>query len=202
MNYLLHLLLSTSDTEHLVGNIIGDFVKGTLHNQYPPGIIAGLRQHRRLDSFARDNEIFRRSCARIDKQYGRYRPIIIDIFYDHFTAVNWQRYHQQGLEEFAAAIYASLQQRREILPDSFRSILPRMIDKNWLCAYRDPATIKRALSHIGSRITRPNQLHLAASELQRHYTELENDCHIFITAARTAGLDVSPLYLSPLLSIH
>lgn len=183
MNYLLHLLLSHPDDEHYIGNMIGDFVKGPLDKQFSPGIIAGLRHHRSIDRFAESNPFFRHSKQLIDPQYGRYRGIMVDLFYDHFTARNWHHYSDISLEDFAQHIYTLLM-RQTHLPAQFSAQLPRMMTANWLVSYRQHETIARALQHISQRLSRPNPLSGSEKELHTHYAALEHDCHAFISAAR------------------
>ena len=183
MNYLLHLLLSEPDDEHYIGNILGDFVKGRLDQQFAPNIMAGLRHHRRIDTFAHTNATFQRSIQRLDPSFGRYRPIMIDMFYDHFTARNWHHYSDTPLETFAQHIYQILQQQPD-LPPKFNAILPRMIEYNWLVAYSNTSAIQSALSNLSRRISRPNPLAEGLDQLLNNYDDLHSDCHEFIVAAR------------------
>ncbi|MDY0190751.1 MAG: ACP phosphodiesterase [Desulfuromonas sp.] len=182
MNYLLHLLLSQTDDEQYVGNMIGDFVKGRLDTQFSPGIVAGLRRHRCIDAFAETNQYFLHSKQLIAPEYGLYRGIMVDMFYDHFTACHWNNYSKDSLEDFAQHIYALLAQQQH-LPAKFTAQIPRMIKNNWLVAYRQPETIGRALHHISQRITRTNPLSGGEKELMKHYSALENDCHQFTCSA-------------------
>ena len=65
MNFLFHMLLSGTDDQILVGNFMGDFVKGPLLERFPERIRRGITLHRRIDSFARSpfGEIQRTSLA-------------------------------------------------------------------------------------------------------------------------------------------
>ena len=47
MNYLAHLFLSEGTPESLIGNLLGDFVKGSAVNVYPEEIIKGIDLHRK-----------------------------------------------------------------------------------------------------------------------------------------------------------
>ena len=51
MNHLAHLFLAAPTAESLIGNLSGDFVKGAIGDRFPPGIAAGIAQHRRIDAF-------------------------------------------------------------------------------------------------------------------------------------------------------
>ena len=96
MNYLVHLYLSDDEPLVRLGNLMGDFVKGRLEGlDYPPGIMKGLRQHRFLDSYSHRSPAVGKSKERIDPRFGYFRGILIDVFYDHFLARNWQQ-HSDG----------------------------------------------------------------------------------------------------------
>jgi acyl carrier protein phosphodiesterase len=53
MNYLAHAYLSFGHAQILLGNMIGDFVKGTEAQMdiYPKAVKQGLILHRKIDSF-------------------------------------------------------------------------------------------------------------------------------------------------------
>ncbi|MEC8942826.1 MAG: DUF479 domain-containing protein, partial [Verrucomicrobiota bacterium] len=54
MNYLAHLYLAGPTDASRIGNLLGDFVKGTpasLEGAYPVEVIAGIVMHRKLDRF-------------------------------------------------------------------------------------------------------------------------------------------------------
>ncbi len=197
MNYLLHLLLSEPEDDCYVGNLLGDFVKGTLeshaHN-FNSAVVRGLKQHRRIDSYAQQSVIFKRSYQRLDKSYGLYRGIMVDLFYDHFTARHWQHFHARPLAEFARTTYTLLNTRTD-LPPAFARVAARMRDHNLLVAYTHPLTIERALNHISTRAKAPDPLRGAIRELHRNYNQLEQDCIGFIQKAM-AWTELHPLWLN------
>lgn len=185
MNYLVHLYLSDPDPLVRLGNLMGDFVKGRLDKtDYPAGIIKGLRQHRRIDSFSQHSPAVQLSKGRINSSFGYFRGILIDVFYDHFLASNWEQHASGSLEEFATATYRLLEEHHTLLPEGLRNIAPRMIQYNWLVSYREVEVMKRALIRIGQRLSRENPLAEGYGELLRHYDELENDCTQFLAEAR------------------
>ena len=100
MNYLAHIYLSGDDEEIIIGNFIGDFVKGHHFNEYTQMMRKGIILHRYIDSFTDTHAIVRRSKARLSEQYHKYSGIIIDILYDHFLVKNWSNYCAAPLDEF------------------------------------------------------------------------------------------------------
>ena len=51
MNFLAHLYLSGNDENIMIGNFIGDHVKGNNFLKYDESIIFGIKLHRMIDAF-------------------------------------------------------------------------------------------------------------------------------------------------------
>ena len=179
MNYLVHLFLA-GDEESLVGNMMGDFVKGRLDDRYPPGVRRGLEMHRKIDSFAAGNVFFLRSKHRIDDSYRHYRGILVDVFYDHFLARNWGDYSQVPFPDFIRNAYRVLDDYREIMPARLREVLPRMFSSNWLLSYREIDGVDSILRRMSGRVSRPNPLANGGSELSAWYDRLHGDFRGFM----------------------
>jgi len=183
VNYLFHLYLSGSDPEVLAGNFMGDFVKGRLDDLALAGLRRGVELHRRIDSFARDNESFNRSRLRIAPQFGLYRGVLVDLFYDHFLAANWSRHSEEPFERFLARTRRLVEERRSQLPERLGEIVPLIFD-DLLPSYRNPEGVGRALTRMSRRVPRQNPLAAGGAELIRLYPELEGDFRQFLPAAR------------------
>jgi acyl carrier protein phosphodiesterase len=183
VNYLVHLYLAGPDPELQLGGLMGDFVKGPLDDRYPPGIVAGLRLHRAIDHLAATSPHCRDSRRRLDPRFGHTRAVLVDIFYDHFLARDWERYHPLPLAEFAAAAYQLLRVNRALLPPELARIAPRMAEHDWLTTYRERATLDLALRRIAARLSRPTALGEGAAELERCGAELREDFRGFMAEA-------------------
>ena len=188
MNYLVHLYLAGADPELQLGGLMGDFVKGPLDNRYPPGIVAGLRLHRRIDAFAVSDRHCRASRQRLHPRFGHTRAVLVDIFYDHFLAGHWDSFHPQPLPVFAAGIYRLLAVNRDRLPAGLACIAPRMTELDWLTSYRDQGAVGIALQRMAARLSRPTALGDGVTELERCGEELLEDFRGFMAAAKAAGL--------------
>ena len=193
MNYLFHLFLAGPDPALKLGNLMGDFVKGPLDSKYSPIITRGIRMHRSVDRYSHDHPIIRRSRQRLNPDLRHTRGLIIDIFYDHFLARNWETLHPEPLEIFVEGVYSILQQHFSQLPLLMQRIVPRMIDGNWLVSYRDQATIEIVLRRMEGRLSRSTGLGESAIELDRHYAGLQNDFFDFVPQVEDfiKGLDSS-----------
>ncbi len=170
----------------MLGNLMGDFVKGRLDlTDYPEQILFGLQQHRQVDSFANRSSAFQASRQRIAPEFGYFRSIMVDVFYDHLLARNWDKYHDCPLEQFAEQVYRHLEKNFDLLPANLQQITSRMIQRNWLVSYREQDIIETVLIRIDQRIKRPTPLANGLKQLIDHYTEMESDCDKFISQART-----------------
>jgi acyl carrier protein phosphodiesterase len=188
VNFLAHLALSGEEPEILVGNLMGDFVKGRLEGRFPPGIRQGIELHRKIDSFAGQNEFFIRSKQRIDARFGLYRGVLVDLYYDHFLALNWQDYGRLPLQQFIDNASAILEEHREMLPERLQLRLAELFS-DWLPSYLELDGIDRVLKRMSARLKRANPLGDGVGELKRNYGALEEDFRRFFPQLRAYAAD-------------
>src|SRR5688572_11354829 len=125
MNFLAHLYLSGNNRKLMVGNFIGDFVKGRQAlEKFDPEIIRGIEFHRNIDAFTDTHQVVAQSKNRLRPKYRHYSGVIIDVFYDHFLAKNWNLYHEDSLPNFANHVYRVIESYDPILPQKVKYMLP------------------------------------------------------------------------------
>ena len=179
MNFLTHLFLSGDTPGLLVGNLMGDFVKGRLDGRFPADIEQGILLHRKIDSFAGRNRNFLRSKRRLDPCFGLYRGVLVDLFYDHFLAAYWEDYAGVSLSFFISDTWQVLCEHKEFLPDKLRRIMPFLFG-DWLPSYSDTEGITAVLRRMSRfRLKRANRLWEGAEALGRHYGGLYADFREF-----------------------
>ena len=186
MNYLAHVYLSDDGTpESLVGALLGDFVKGDDHRNYPPAIQRAILLHRKIDAFTDAHATFRRSKRRIDPLFRHTRGILVDLFYDHFLARDWPDYHPRPLAEYTQRVYAALGLYQDLFPPRLQQAYPFMKRDDWLSSYGELENVGRALQGLSRRLQVPNRLPEGLAELKRHYTGLEADFREFFEAVKS-----------------
>jgi acyl carrier protein phosphodiesterase len=180
MNFLAHLYLSGDDPEVKVGNFIGDFVKGRdVHTRFTRNIALGIELHREIDHFTDLHPLVKRSKARLWATYRHYSAVIVDLYYDHFLARNWNEYHASFLPDYADGSYKILLQHDAILPEKVKWMLPHMMKGDWLSNYARVEGIHRALSGMARRTRFVSNMEHAATDLQAHYPDFEADFRAF-----------------------
>lgn len=180
MNFLAHLYLSGDDPEIMVGNFIGDFVRGrNMHEQFQQNIAIGIELHRKIDEFTDSHLVVLESKKRLRPKYRHYAPVIVDVFYDHFLAIHWPRWHPQPLPDFATFAYSQLENHEAILPERVLQMMPYMIRGNWLVNYAKTEGIHRALSGMSRRTPYESKMDEAVHDLEKYFNEFESEFLLF-----------------------
>ncbi|MRJ07983.1 DUF479 domain-containing protein [Ornithobacterium rhinotracheale] len=191
MNLVAHQLLSFNIPEIQVGNHLGEVVKGRDFSQYPPLIQKGIQLHRHIDSFTDSHPIVRRSCARLHNDYGKYAPIIVDIFYDYFLIKNWGKFCKKDFNTFRKECYKILLAYKELYPNSLRKTTELMAKRDWFYQYSIMEGIELTLNKLGQHTRFQNNMHMAVKSLYvdealfnedflAFYPELEQSCREFL----------------------
>ncbi|MFK5925595.1 MAG: ACP phosphodiesterase [Desulfuromusa sp.] len=186
MNYLAHLYFSDPTPLAWAGSLMGDFVKGAVPTTFPEQLSRHIKLHRHIDSLTQTSEIFQTSRRRLDSRFRHGRSVLVDVFYDHFLACRWSEYSDQPLADFAQNIYAGLQSCYDFLSPGLQKQLPRMIEHDWLTAYRKPEIVQRVLQRLEERIQHKIPLAAGYSQLDLWRDALESDFVAFMVEAEQA----------------
>lgn len=135
MNYLAHLYLSGEEEKTMVGNFIGDHVKGRSFEKFPTDIQKGILLHRKIDSFTDAHPKFREAKKLLRNGFGLYSGIIVDLLYDHVLAAKWDRYSEKSLRSFSKRSHAILLSNYLHLPKRVQAFLPILIQNRRLESY-------------------------------------------------------------------
>lgn len=153
MNYLGHAVLSFGNAEVLVGNLIGDHVKGRLAlEDYPAGVRKGIELHRSIDEMVDRHPAIARAKLIFREDYRLYAGAIIDTVMDHFLANDPAFFGAESdLEKFTQDVYSKVDGYQELLPPGFAAYYPYMKQRNWLLGYRKLKGIEKSLQGLGRR---------------------------------------------------
>jgi acyl carrier protein phosphodiesterase len=175
LNYLAHFALSNLNQEHIIGNYLGDFIRGNTMENFSAAIQEGIRLHRNIDSYTDSHPIVIHSKRYIPQPFSRYSGILIDVFYDHLLSKHWQVLYSIPLSDFVKYIYQILTQYEQQFPERAKIFSQRMKQENILLSYTTIEGIRSALERIEQRLRQPNNLSHAISYLTELHPQLEKD---------------------------
>jgi acyl carrier protein phosphodiesterase len=163
-----------------IGNFIADGVRGNQYLTFDSQIQKGIVLHRAIDTFTDAHPLFRKCTKRLHSHYHHYSGVIVDVFFDHFLAKNWNLHSKESLEDFVQNFYISLTTYEMHLTEKAKMMQPYMIEQNWLLNYRSIDGIEKILTQMDRRTKNVSMMRNSVAELNLYYSEFEQDfTHFF-----------------------
>ncbi|TNE48347.1 MAG: DUF479 domain-containing protein [Bacteroidetes bacterium] len=192
MNNTAHCFLSYADPDLLVGNFIGDFVKGNKWLDYPVGIQRGIILHRIIDSYTDNHSATRLSVGRVRDFAGRYAPPVVDILYDHLLCLNWEHCTDIPFDTFASWAYLELESRLAEMPPVLQKRVPQMVAGRFLHGYQTREGLEWVLNQFNRRLSERldvrslltfffNKLEAFSEDFQTFFPDLQQEVLRFRT---------------------
>ncbi len=179
MNFLAHQFLSFEIKPIMVGNFIADTVKGRALENYDSAIQQGIVLHRFIDDFTDTHELTLRSRERLYSYFGKYAGVVQDVFYDHFLALNWSRYHKDELTAYTHFIYSTLSDYQSVFNEQASRTFHYMQLHDWLGNYATEEGINRALTGLSRRASFPSNMEDSLPALAEQGTAISSDFEVF-----------------------
>ena len=186
MNWLAHAFLSGPDIEFRLGNLLADIVKGRDRAGMSANFLRGVQRHQVIDAFTDSHPLVYRSRARIGGDYRQVKGILVDVFYDHFLAIDWDQYASEPLEDFTTCLYTEIRAHAIALPEPAQAAVDQMICEDRLGSYRRiegiEASLRRVSTRLSARVGKGFALEKAVSELLANFDGLKDDFAVFFPA--------------------
>jgi acyl carrier protein phosphodiesterase len=196
LNWLAHVFLSEPSVEFQLGNLLADVVRGPQRDAMSPAFVRGAACHKAIDAFTDAHPVVKRSRARIGSEQRRFSGVLVDVFYDHYLATNWERYSPIALDAYTAAFYASIPAHMEELPPNARMLIERIVRHDLLGSYVRVEGVERALrrisTYLNSRWKKQFALEQGVRDLLAHKAAFGADFQEFFPAlqAHVAALTI------------
>ena len=179
MNFLAHCALAADAADQwecspqqkkglLAGAVIGDFVKGSIPEDWPIPLQAGARLHRRVDALSNTLPGIRTSCDRYPAHLRRFAPIFVDMLADHSLANQWPDYYNEDIDNFARECYQAIATFEDYLSQPGKRFFAYMQESNLLANYHQWHHIRRGLASVLRRLQREEML----AEVERASAEV------------------------------
>lgn len=172
MNYLAHLYLSGESEKIMVGNFIGDYVKGRQFEKFPEEVAKGILLHRSIDSFTDKHHHTKEAKKLFREDFGLYSGIVVDFLFDHFLAKNWTSYSDVSLRTFSKRAHAVLLSNHSYLPQRVQGFLPFLIQNKRLESYASIDGIVQSMHIMSNYSSLPSKSDKAKEILESNYSYL------------------------------
>ncbi len=172
MNFLAHLHIAEQSDSSLLGNLLGDFVKGDPDKQFSQLVVNGIRLHRWVDSYTDRHPLMSESKALFPDSTRRFSPIALDMLWDHFLAKHWQEFHSLPLKDFVDNAQKQIQHNHTLeidLPERYLMVTEKMWQGRWLESYCKLDNIEFALQRMSQRSIRMKPLAECYQSFVEHY---------------------------------
>ena len=179
MNFLAHIYLSGNNQRVQIGNFMGDGIRGKDYTHFHPDIQLGVLLHRSIDTFTDFHPVFRQSKHRLVPKFNHFSGIIIDMFYDHFLAKEWELYHHESLQNFTQRFYQNLEVHKNELNIKTRDLLPYLTKQNWLERYAQLTDLQQILKQMDHRFSFKSNMYESVEDLYEHYYLFKQEFHLF-----------------------
>lgn len=170
MNILAHAYLSDRNDDWLIGNFIGDFIKGdpaSPRHKLRTGEIDGVRIHRAIDAFTDSHPAVAAVRDLLRPRCHKYAGVAVDVFFDYVLATSFTALTGEQLPVFTAYFYTTLQKHTDRLPAPAHRMLDAMVRYDWITSYQTTTGIDRALNGIARRTPYVSGLDTAVEDLIR-----------------------------------
>jgi acyl carrier protein phosphodiesterase len=172
VNYLAHAYLNGHrGNTVLMGNMMGDFVKGNQYLQYDAHIQEGILLHRAIDTFTDAHPIVSAAKNYFRADYGLYSGALVDVMWDHYLANDISVFaDDDAVKIFTQNVYDTLKQNPHLMNEKMAYMCKYMIEYDWLYNYKKVAGIVRSWQGMSKRLEHLNEATKAAEIFSENYT--------------------------------
>ena len=178
MNYLAHIVLSKSNIDFQLGNLLADPLKAKRWDGANDEHYAGMRMHLAIDSFTDSNKTISLSKSRLRKK-GYLKGVVIDMTYDYFLSKHWNSFVKQDLASFVNDFNQNAQFELEQLPEKAASFIRQITSNDVLISYKDFSGLEQAFRRIdkrlSARIIAKETTESYIPDVVKNYAEIEQD---------------------------
>lgn len=136
----------------MVGNFLGDFVKGSRLENLPVDIKQGVLLHRTIDSFTDSHPLVTSLKSKFPRHLRRMSGVVIDVYFDYLLCTYWREYSEQALKTVLTAFYADLSANNLVISNRFNHVKHGLLTHEWLIDYEHKDGCIRAFYQIEQRL--------------------------------------------------
>jgi acyl carrier protein phosphodiesterase len=175
MNFLAHTYLSGDNSLIRIGNFMGDWIKGNEFKKYPDDIQKGVLIHRSIDYYTDNHPIVKQSKNRFNEKYHKYSGILIDVYYDHFLAREWENFSSVPYPEYLLKLKEDLMKDMVHFSDEIQEFIPRFMNYGWMASYATIDGIQKVLTGMVKHTSLPDKTDDALEIFEMYYNDFRQE---------------------------
>lgn len=152
MNWLAHVFLSEKHIEYQLGNLLTDPLKAKAWQGASTRIYEGIKMHLHIDSFTDRHPLVSQS-KKILTPKGHLKGVVLDILYDHFLSLYWDRFCTIEREHFLDDFRFHALENMDQYPDKAQYIIKRVVANRQLESYEHMDGVVAAFGRIDRRLS-------------------------------------------------
>ena len=147
MNFLAHSFLTFNDGQ-IVGQFLEDFIRNKERFNFPKDIHDGITLHRAIDTFTDAHPAIHEAKKVFSPLVRLYAGAFVDVSMDYFLATDFKLHSLNGWKKHSLNIYRVLNENLHYFPETFKRMLTKMEQDDWLFNYREDWGIKFSIQNV------------------------------------------------------
>jgi acyl carrier protein phosphodiesterase len=90
--------------------------------------------------------------------HRRYAGIVLDVLFDYFLSLEWEKFSRLDRGEFIEGVYRVLTDQHDLLPPALAAVAPRWVAADWLRVYQSMEGVDAVLDRLSRRMSAPENL--------------------------------------------
>jgi acyl carrier protein phosphodiesterase len=152
LNYIAHLHIAQHCHSDLLGNFLGDFIKGQQFVGLPQHLVFGIKLHRQVDVYTDHHPAVVALRAQFSPSIRRVAGIVIDIVFDHLLLCHWSKFANYPAEQLFSSFYTQLALFNQAVSPHFQGLSDSLIRQQWLTNYHQRSSCLHAFKGIERRL--------------------------------------------------
>ncbi len=147
MNFLAHSFLTFNDGQ-IVGQFLEDFIRNKERFNFPKHIQDGITLHRAIDTFTDAHPAIHEAKKVFSPLVRLYAGAFVDVSMDYFLATDFKLHSLNGWKKHSLNVYRVLNENLHYFPETFKRMLTKMEQDDWLFNYREDWGIKFSIQNV------------------------------------------------------
>ena len=170
MNYNAHIHLAELSNTSLLGNFLGDFVKGRDYESLPLPLQQGVKLHRAIDSYTDNHVLVKELKALFPSHLRRMSGVCIDIWFDHLL-LQFNEQHPPILSGLVWERFYTELAHFDYKNGRFTKIKASLLHDRWLNVYHQQANCLTVFKSIERRLNGRIQFAHESFEFMKEHSD-------------------------------